>query len=189
MWSRLFKIPMPVIFYGYCNMETTKHPIPENAKRFFNNLSDYLEIKLLYFGSIQRNDYFPGRSDIDVDVFTSNVESTIVKMQQYMNAPKEKFKKVVWKLAYNDRIVYGYKMAYKTENFMAEFSIYDEKYKEDVIFEHMSKSVLPFYITWMLLILKVLHYNFEIVDREWFAYFKNQIMNVCLGTKEVFIIL
>jgi len=53
----------------------------------------------------------------------------------------------------------------------------------------MSKTILPFYITWMLLFLKVLHYNFEIIDRTWFAYFKNQIMNVCLGTKEVFIIL
>jgi hypothetical protein len=170
-------------------METTKHPIPEKAKVFFNNLSEYLEIKLLYFGSIQRHDYFPGSSDIDVDVFTSNIGSTIVKMQQYMNTPKENFKKIVWKLGYNDRIVYGYKMAYKTEDFMAEFSIYDEKYKEDVIIEHMNKSVLPFYITLMLLFLKVLHYNFEIVDRAWFSYFKQQILNVCLGTKEVFIIL
>ena len=179
----------PVIFYGYCNMETTKHPIPEKAKVFFNNLSEYLDIKLLYFGSIQRHDYFPGRSDIDVDVFTSNIDSTLVKMQQYMNTPKDKFKKIVWKLAYNERVVYGYKMAYKTGDFMAEFSIYDEKYKEDVIIEHMNKSVLPFYITLMLLFLKVLHYNFEIVDREWFSYFKQQILNVCLGTKEVFIVL
>jgi len=169
-------------------MEHTKHPIPDKARVFFNNISDYLDINLLYFGSIQRKDYFPGKSDIDVDVFASNVSSTLAKMKQYMNLPNEKVKKVFWKLGYSDKVVTGYKMMYKTEDFSAEFSLYDEKFKQDVIFEHTIKSNLPFYVEWLLIIIKVLHYQFEILDRDLFSYAKEKILNVLLGSKEIFVV-
>ena len=70
-------------------METTKNVLPENVKFFFNNLSDVLDTKLLFFGSVQRDDYFPGKSDIDVAIFTDNVKSTISKLQHYLHLNKE----------------------------------------------------------------------------------------------------
>ena len=40
-------------------METTKNKMPPYAKQFFYNLSNYLDTQIYYYGSIQRNDYFP----------------------------------------------------------------------------------------------------------------------------------
>jgi hypothetical protein len=164
-------------------METTKNQIPESAKLFFDNMSEYLDTKLLYFGSVQRGDYFPGKSDIDIDIFTDNVESTIYKMQQVMKKPREKFKKIVWRLQYNGRIVKGFKTRYEDPygEFTAEFSIYNNKFKDDILIMHLGKTVVPFYVTWLLVILKTLHYRVGVIEIGTFNYLKGQILSVCLG--------
>lgn len=172
-------------------METTKHKMPEKAEEFFKGLSQILETKMLFFGSIQRNDYFPGDSDIDVDLFVDNVHSTMAKMQTYLHLEKRKFKKFVWKL-YNGRVAYGYKVAYKKpeEKFRVEFSIYDEKFKEDVLFEHKLKMILPFYVSWMLIVLKFVYYKLEWIDRDTFKRLKGNLLGAMIGMPEdVFIVL
>ena len=72
-------------------METTKNNLPPNVKKFFYNLSEYLDTKMLYFGSVQRSDYVPGKSDIDVDIFTDNENSIIGKMQHFLGVSKKDF--------------------------------------------------------------------------------------------------
>ena len=54
-------------------METTKNEIPEYNNIFFEKLKNYLDMKIYFFGSVQRNDYFPKSSDIDVALFTDNI--------------------------------------------------------------------------------------------------------------------
>ena len=76
-------------------METTKNEMDTYSKNFFLKLGNYLDSQIYYFGSIQRNDYFPGKSDIDVDVFTDNEYSLMAKMQHYLHVSKKDFKKVV----------------------------------------------------------------------------------------------
>ena len=61
-------------------------------KKFFHNLSEYLETKMLYYGSIQRSDYVPGKSDIDVAIFTNNEKRVLLKMQHYLKVEKNDFK-------------------------------------------------------------------------------------------------
>jgi len=75
-------------------METTKNKLPDDINAFFSKLSKYLDTKLLFYGSVQRSDYFPGSSDIDVDIFTDNVDSTITKLQHFLNVKKSKFKRL-----------------------------------------------------------------------------------------------
>ena len=53
-------------------METTKNELPYKLKRFFYKLENDLDTKLYFYGSIQRNDYVAGKSDIDVSIFTDN---------------------------------------------------------------------------------------------------------------------
>ena len=74
-------------------METTKNDLPSDTKKFFYNLSDYLDTKLLYYGSVQRSDYVPGKSDIDVDIFTDNADSLKSKLQHFLHLKKNSFKK------------------------------------------------------------------------------------------------
>ena len=173
-------------------METTKNNLPDNVKKFFNGLSEYLNTKLLYYGSVQRYDYFPGKSDIDVDIFTDNVNSTINKMQHYLRVERKKFKKFVWVVNHNNRFTTGYKIFYKDHKgkFSAEFSIYDEKYKEDILKEHLSKTVLPFYATYLLIILKFLYYNLNLINHNYFKYLKRKILTLCIGKPDdMFIVL
>lgn len=164
-------------------METTKNNVSPYISNFFGRLSRYLDKKLLFFGSIQRHDYFPGESDIDVDVFTDNVSSTISKMQHFLKVSKSDFKKFVWKLNVNNKLVHGHKIMYKEpENkFTAEFSIYDEKYKEGVLEEHNKKGVLPFYASVLLLILKFLHYKLHIIPHKTYTFVKKKILSTMIG--------
>jgi len=172
-------------------METTKNEMPEYAKHFFNKLSNYLDTKLYFYGSIQRNDYFPKSSDIDVDLFTDNINSTISKLQHFFGVKKEDFKKFFYKLRHTKQVVHGYKFKHKdlNNNFKTEISIYDEKYKDDVLKEHKSRISIPCYIGWMLIILKYLYYNVGIISKNYFHYLKNNIMDSIDGKNAVFVVI
>ena len=97
-------------------MESIKNKVPHNVKNFFRDLSHNIDHKLYFYGSIQRADYFHGSSDIDVDIFTNNTESTLLKLCHFLKTNKKKIKKVYWKLNVNNQMVYGYKLSYKNEN-------------------------------------------------------------------------
>ena len=164
-------------------METTKNKLPENIENFFKELSEYLDTKILYFGSVQRSDYFHGKSDIDVDIFTDNENSTINKLQHFLNVNRSQFKKFVWRLNHNDEVVYGNKLFYINNELelKVEFSIYNEKYKKGVLVEHTKKTVLPFYATFLLIILKFIYYDLHFIDKTYFSYFKKKIITLGIG--------
>jgi predicted nucleotidyltransferase len=164
-------------------MENVRNKLPQNIKLFFNKLSRYLDTKLYFYGSVQRNDYFHGESDIDIDIFTNNTSSTNHKLCHFLKLNYKKIKRVYWKLNVNGEMAYGYKISYKNENLKiaCEFSIYDEKYREGVLQEHNKKIVLPFYLSFFLIILKFLYYNLKILPRETYSYLKNKSMNLLMG--------
>jgi predicted nucleotidyltransferase len=165
-------------------METTKNVLPENVKKFFNNLTDVLDTKLLFFGSVQRADYFPGKSDIDVAVFSDNVKSTIYKLQYYLHLNKEEFRRFIWRLNDHKRtLVNGYKVMYKSAdgNFASEFSVYNQKYKHLILEEHIKKTDLPFYVTCILILVKILFYKMNVISEKTFGYLKKKIMSVVIG--------
>ena len=167
-------------------MEHTYNKLPERAQKFLTELSDYIGITLLYFGSVQRNDYFEGYSDVDIDVFTENEQSTLTKMQQFMKIPSRKFKKVVWRLNHNERIVYGYKIMYEDPKgeFEVEFSVYNNKFKEDILIQHLKKTVLPWYCTFFLIIIKTLYYKLGILPKDAFRFLKKKVLTFCIGTDD-----
>jgi hypothetical protein len=164
-------------------METTRNKLPEKVELFFKELSEYLDKKLLYYGSVQRRDYFEGKSDIDVDIFTNNENSTITKMQHFLDVPKNNFKKIIWRLNHNNQVVYGHKIFYISpeKDFQVEFAIYNDKYKKGVLTEHLKKTVLPFYAIWFLTILKYFYYQLHLIDKNKFTYMKKIIMTYGIG--------
>jgi hypothetical protein len=90
---------------------------------------------------------------------------------------KKDFKKVVWII--NDTSTYGYKLKYenKKKGINAEFSIYNEKFKEIILSEHNSKKLLPIYVTVLLYILKFAYYQFPLLDKKTFTYLKRTLIN------------
>jgi len=168
-------------------METTRNEMNAYAKKFFLKLGIYLDTPIYYFGSIQRADYFPNKSDIDVDLFTDTESSIIIKLQSFLNLEKYKFKKFVYKLHKTNKFVHGYKVKYEEpdKNFFTEISIYNEQDKEDVLLEHNYKSILPFYVTFLLIILKTFYYNLQIIPEDTYSYFKKIIMNYMVEGEDV----
>lgn len=173
-------------------METIKRKLPYDINLFFNDLTQYLGTKLLYYGSVQRADFFPGYSDIDVDIFTDNVESTVNKMQHFLHVKNSDFKKIVWRYSKNNKIIYGKKIQYTNSNIglIVEFSIYNNIYKNYVLEHHKLKTILPLYATIFLWIIKKLYYHFNILDKKTYGYFKGIILSHGIGApNEQFLVL
>jgi hypothetical protein len=77
-----------------------------------------------------------------------------------------------------------------TENSLTvEISVFNEKYKEVILNEHRSKFNLPFYITWILMFLKVLHYNLGILPIYYYSLIKKTLTNTFYdGNKSEFVV-
>lgn len=164
-------------------METTKNKIPDYAENFFNRLNSYLDNNVYFYGSVQREDYMPYDSDIDVAIFTDNMPSMVNKLSNFLKMKVTDFKKFIWKLNYTNKIIPGYKLMYQEpdRNFKAEFCIYNENDKNELLQEYKLKTYLPFYSIWLLHLIKILHYKLNIIDRAWYAYFKDWIINKITG--------
>jgi predicted nucleotidyltransferase len=156
-------------------METTNNKMPEYNDIFFEKLKQYLDTKIYFFGSVQRDDYFQKGSDIDVAIFTDNIKSTVTKLKNLLNFSADDFKTFVWRLNYDSSLVKGYKIIYREpeHDFVVEFSIYEEKYKYGILEEHNGKKDLPFYATFLLIIIKFLFYTLNVIPSSWYIYLKN----------------
>lgn len=161
--------------------------MPLYAKNFFDKLSNYLNTKIYYFGSIQRYDYFPKSSDIDVDIFTDNEDQTINYLMNFLGLKKYEFKKFVYKLHQTNKLVYGHKVKYKEpyNNFSVEISIYNENVKYEVLKEHNLKMNIPIYTSFLLIIIKYLYYNFSLLSKSNYKYLKGLIINYLIEGRDV----
>ena len=170
-------------------MSNVKDKLTPFEKDFFNKLEIYLDKPIYFYGSILRDDYFPQMSDIDIDIFTDNEYSLMTKMQHYLHVSKKDFKKVAWII--KDTPTYGYKLKYKNkkEGIDAEFSIYNEKFKDVILEEHNSKKVLPIHVTILLFIIKLFYYQIPILTKKTYIYLKRLILNGILGDDAKFLVL
>ena len=57
-------------------MEDIKERLGIEKYTFLKNMENYIENKLIFFGSIKRVDFFSENSDIDIVIITDNVNST-----------------------------------------------------------------------------------------------------------------
>jgi hypothetical protein len=158
-------------------METTINELTPYERVFFINLRNYIDKPIYFYGSIQRNDYFQGKSDVDIAIFTDNEASTIFLLENYLNLEKKEFRKSIHKL--NNKIIPGYKAKYKNENenMQVEISVYNEKYKDIIMQEHSRNLVLPFYVSITLIVIKYLYYNLQIIPKKMYKDMKRLLLN------------
>lgn len=159
-------------------MQTTKNELTKNEKIFFDGVSNYLESPLYFYGSIQRSDYLQGQSDIDVGIFTDNETATVARLMNYLHIPKSAFKGFAIEHHRNNKIIKGVKVFYKDPSgeFSAEFAIVNTTYKNLFLTYHEDKTILPFYISFCLIILKIFHYQIGILPHSYYATLKNILM-------------
>ncbi len=164
-------------------MEYTRNKLPEKVQSFFNKMSKYINSKIYFYGSIQRRDYLINNSDIDICVFTDNTQTMIHKIQHFLHLKKDTFKKIMWTAYPSNTIVYGYKTKYKNKDplIKLEITIYNEKYKNAILQQHIIKSDLPFYTIFFLIILKFMYYTLRLISKNQFIYYKNKITSISVG--------
>jgi predicted nucleotidyltransferase len=156
-----------------------------NVKEFIEDLSVYINEKVYIYGSVLRSDY-NSKSDVDICIFTNNLNSLKTKLQHFLVSEKKSFKQVFWRLPHSKRLCVGYKIFYKNKikNITVEISFYKDSFKEEILKEHYSKTILPFYATFLLYIIKFLHYDIEILNRKYYAYLKKIILSNGIGKKK-----
>jgi len=164
-------------------MENIRNELPPQINQFFSKLSNYINEKLYFYGSVQRKDYISNNSDIDVCIFTDNVHTVNNKLLHFLHLHKKSIKKIMWTAHPSHRIVYGYKLKYTHANpeFKLEVAVYNDKYKHDILIQHNLKNDLPFYTVFVLTILKYIYYYLNLISKKNYSYYKNKIMNYSLG--------
>lgn len=167
-------------------METTKNKFTPYEEYFFNNVRHYLDTPLYFYGSIQRYDYKSQQSDIDVDIFTNNEKDTMLKLQNLLDIERSDFKRVVYKIDKMNVVVHGYKTKYTDEKnkLSVEFAIFNDKYKNAVLYEHQSKFNLPYYLSMILIVFKFFHYDLGILPLIYYRKIKKFFINSCYDNNE-----
>jgi hypothetical protein len=146
-------------------MEQIKYKLSNKKKQFLQNMQQYLDTKLYFYGSIQRIDYIDDVSDIDVCIFTDNMDSTLLKIKQYLNIDSNSINKFYIKTKVTS-LVNGYKINYKNSFIKLEICIYDNKHKENVLQEFINIIYIPYFYSLILLILKYINMVIPIPYRD-----------------------
>lgn len=168
-------------------METTKNKISDYDSFFLDQMSKTLDTKLYFYGSIQRYDYYPNKSDIDIDIFADNVSSMKYKLSGFLNSHNHdnqhiNFKSFVLKTK-NTEIINGHKVSYKdkSRHLFVEINLFDDKYKKAILEEHTYKTHLPFYIIILFTILKFFHYQLPVLSINQYRKCKEFCLNYLLN--------
>ncbi len=172
-------------------METTNNKMTVAETAFFDKLGAYLETPLYFYGSIQRPDYVPRSSDIDVDIFSFHEKSMVVKLSTFLNVDPTKFKRFVTRANHSPAVINGYKYMYKSPDgkISVEFSLYNEKHKELILKEHRRKMILPLYVLYPLIILKFIYYRLQMLPTNVFIMCKRFLMNFADDVYDGFVVL
>jgi hypothetical protein len=172
-------------------MENTKNKLTQEEIIFFQNIKIILETRLYFYGSIQRYDYLSQYSDIDVDIFTNDEKGTIIKLQNYLNVKKTDLKKTLCIMFKSSIIIPGYKLKYidKDNKINVEFSIFNERYKNQVIESQKIQIETSYFICLMILFLKILYYELNVIPFKIFRKMKNYLLGITNKDKQNYIIM
>jgi hypothetical protein len=167
-------------------MEYTKNKLSPEIKKFYKKLSEHIDEKIYFYGSIQRLDYLPEYSDIDIHIFSENVHETINKLSNYLHInKKDEVQKIAIYLANTKNMIYGYKIEYtcKKLNFNTEITVYNIKYKSATLQEDIAVINIPFLFGIVLYIIKFLYYKLQILNKKQYQYYKCNLINNYLYTQ------
>ena len=159
-------------------MEEIKDRLTERNYYFLKRMEEYIEAKLIFFGSIKRCDFIKNHSDIDIAIISDNVEDTLIKLKNFLDIDNRKIRKIFQKFPNNNTIVYGYKTNYDDidNNLSIEIILYNEKYRKQVMESINNINSFPFYITYFLIIIKFFYYKLNLISGTTYKWFKNVLM-------------
>ena len=172
-------------------MNIAQNNINEETQMFLDKLSNAINSKLHLFGSVLTNDYYPNKSDIDIDIFSDNVAATKYNLFAFLNNHNNSKKDIVFKkfvfVTNKDKIINGIKTSYKNEQnkIFLELNIFDTTIKEYVLNERRYKQNFPFYVTALYSIIKFCHYELNLISVVNYRSLKELCLNYLIGGKKI----
>ena len=92
-------------------MDIAQNNINEETQMFLDKLSNAINSKLHFFGSVLTSDYYPNKSDIDIDIFSDNIAATKYNLYAFLNSHNGSKKDIVFKkfvfVTNKDKIING----------------------------------------------------------------------------------
>ena len=170
-------------------MEFTKNKLSDDVQVFLRSIKQALEIDFVFYGSIQRPDYYRG-SDIDISIFTDNVSSVISKLATYLDVDKRRIKRTFSMSPGKYNPVLGNKIYYVSDKLSSpvEFSIYNVKDKDELLRRYHSKLNIPIYVSVLLIITKFMFHTLRLIDLNRYRDIKAFLLSTALGKRpDIFI--
>ena len=157
-------------------MQSTHQCLSVPIRGFFHRMSEALNLKPYFYGSVQRNDFFPGKSDIDVTFFSGDESMTARQLSVFLGQPLQQLRRVVWDI--HGTIVHGYKAKFDDPSIdlHAEIAIYNTRHMEIVRKKQRAQFQLPFYVSVLIQSIKYLHYTLGIMPKAQYKYWKRTIL-------------
>lgn len=169
-------------------MDEIKNKITDYQYNFLKKIEKYIDKELIFFGSVTRFDFIKNKSDIDIAILSDNVDATVKRLQHILHIKNSKIRKSIQKFhGYSDNLIYGYKINYDDEvnNLYLEILINNEKDK-NVINEFIKdNNNIPFYLTFILYILKTMYYYLNIISIDTFRSIKHYLMGLYFGNSNL----
>ena len=169
--------------------EKIKNKLTKPQYDFFYELKKYIELPIYFIGSILRYDYFKGYSDLDVMIFSSDVDSTKLKIKHFLNMDKKD--KFIF-LRINKLPISGYKFYYNN-SFKGEkkidfdLTIFKENTKKQFLIMSKKHSDISFLCIIYFLIIKILYYHIGIIDKHMYKDLKDFFWENNNGFNPIFI--
>ena len=168
--------------------EVPKHIASKLTKQqidFLEEIQHYIDCQFYYYGSIDRIDYFPGKSDIDIDIFTPNLYSTMFKLRQFLLIPETGIKGIKWRTRRPIVATFHcHKIKFENSNVKLELNIYDEQYKNTLLQVRELKRQIPLLVLMLVYPIKVVYYNTDLISNSNIAVFKKFVMGQLLDMED-----
>ena len=160
--------------------EVPKHIASKLTKQqidYLEEIQHYIGCPFYYYGSIERIDYLPGKSDIDIDIFTPNLYSTMFKLRQFLLIPETEIKSIKWRTRRPIVATFNcHKIKFDNGIVKLELNIYDEQYKNTLLGVRELKRKIPMAVLMLVYTIKSMYYNTNFIPTSYIVTFKKFVM-------------
>jgi len=167
-------------------IKSIKSKLTKEQYQYLVNLESFINSKLSFYGSIERDDFFMGSSDLDIDIITPNMHNILFKLRQYIGIPNNEVLHVKWTT--NNPRPYTFeclKIKHNNGIVNLEISIYDEKYRKNLeIVRNFKRTMLSPIMVFFLITIKILYYKLNLLSNSQMKQIKRFVMNDLCGHKD-----
>ena len=168
-------------------LDEVKEKLTKPQYNFFSQLKEQLDLPLYFLGSISRFDYIKDKSDLDIEVFTDNINSTKIKMEYLFDYYQRKNKNSFIVFEISNVPISGYKYYFKDKqrDISFDFTIYNLTCKNTMLYQRNIEKNIPYLFSIFLFMIKILYYHLNIINNTTYSNLKKKFWKLYNPEKSV----